>query len=110
MMSLISAHERSGVIKMADDEIKKKKKAKANNVWKLRNDFGLQQTDLAKIADVSALSVRGTESRSRNLSFPLKMRIVNALSKVSEEKSKGPLTFADVYPNDEPPANDNDGD
>jgi hypothetical protein len=58
------------------------------------------QNDLAKLARVSVASIRGTESGSRNLSEPLKARIVNTLNKEAASQGKAAVGFTDVFPNE----------
>jgi DNA-binding XRE family transcriptional regulator len=76
------------------------KKAKPNNVKRLRISLGMFQNDLAKAADISVASVRGMESLSRDLSATLRARLVHALGKESQARGQGALTAKDVFPND----------
>jgi DNA-binding XRE family transcriptional regulator len=68
---------------------KKTFRAPANNLRTIREKAGLKGTELAKLAGISTQSIHGIESRSRNLSVPLKNRLVNALNK----------DFTEVFPN-----------
>jgi DNA-binding XRE family transcriptional regulator len=73
-------------------------RANRNNVKEIRIEFGLFQNDLAKLAKLSVASIRGTESMTRNLSMPLKARIVAALSSLSAKQGRGELKMEAVFP------------
>jgi hypothetical protein len=60
----------------------------------------MYQNDLAKNADVSVASIRGTESLTRELTETLKRRIVFALSKASEARGEGKIEYQEIFPDD----------
>jgi DNA-binding transcriptional regulator YiaG len=97
--------ERSNKIMARKTAASKTKKLKAapNRVKELRTDLGMFQNDLARSAKISVASIRGTESQTRDLSDPLKARIVNALKKEAANQGKPAVDFKDVFPNDPVP-------